>query len=176
MKREVIIDKHHYARENEEKSKAYNKTYADANRKCSQQNLQVEDSVLLKQQHRNKSMARYNPEPCRVINVTGSDVTVLTKDGKFVCRNKSFFKKLPHVAHNVDGEDDDEDDVTRSHTTMTTPVDENSNEEEDTQHDDQIVRTNDDPQDTDLRRSNRTRLPIPRYGDPIPSEIISYFS
>ena len=89
------VDKHRIARENEEKSKLYNKQYADKNRNTKNNEINVGDSVLMRQKRRNKLMTKYNPAPCTVIETTGSEVTVMTKNGTHVCRNKSHFKKLP---------------------------------------------------------------------------------
>ena len=107
-----VINKHRLAKENEEKSKQYNKFYADMNRKWAQQDINVGDMVLLKHQRKNKLMTRYCPEPCHVINVMGSDVTVVTQGRKYVCRNKSFFKKIGgKTGTREDEEEEDEMDT-----------------------------------------------------------------
>ena len=64
-------------------------------------------------------MSRFHAEPHRVVNVTGSDVTVVTSGKRFLTRNKSFFKKLPRVTEHLEEDDDEEDEDTRSKTNPT---------------------------------------------------------
>ena len=114
-------------------------------------------------------MTRYNPEPCRVVNITGSDIKVETKNGNFLCRNKSFFKRLPKVTKDSDHEEDDEDDETSWRHEPRTQIHDR------TSVDHQGVSANGESQETNLRRSNRIRFQPDRYGDSIPSEVISNF-
>ena len=165
-----IVDKHEMARENEQKSKEYNKSYGDTNRKCVRQEIKVGEEVLLKQQRKNKLMTRYSPLSCKVINVTGSEVTVVTQNGKFVSRNKSYFKRVPRTLSD-DDDDDDESAEMELNTQMNDQEIVNPNTFEENE-----IRDGQLDESENLRRSVRQRRQPDRYGDPIPSDIISDFS
>ena len=103
-------------------------------------------------------MTKFNAEPCLVVNITGPEVTVQTKDGGFICRNKSYEKKIPTVYS-----DDDDDEDERPHDRI-----EESSEAYSTNASDEDDVSNDDI----IRRSSRNRNPPERYGFPVPSEIV----
>ena len=63
MNQEIVIDKHHYAKENEKKAKEYHKAYAETHRHCSPQVIEVGDSVLVRRKIRSKTMSRFHAEP-----------------------------------------------------------------------------------------------------------------
>ena len=150
-------DRHHVAKKNEVRRKLYNQSYADIERKTAYNNIKVGDYVLVKQNRTNKLMTRFSPEPCKIVNISGPEVTVLTKDGRHLCRNKSYFKKVP-----VTNEDDDDDD---NYTTSQNNVP-------------NIVVTDFSdviPENTaeNVRKSSRTRTIPERYGIQIPSKFIN---
>ena len=98
------------ATRNEEKLKIYNKKYADRRCNCESQHISVGDKVLVKQRRKNKLTLRYWIEPCEVINVTGTEVTIKTSKGTCLCRNKSYFKPVPDYYDGMEESDDDSDD------------------------------------------------------------------
>ena len=44
---------------------------------------------MLKQKVKNKLMSTFHSDPCTIVNITGHDVTVVTK-GVYICRNKAY--------------------------------------------------------------------------------------
>ena len=68
--------------------------------------LKVEDVVLMKQRKINKFSVTFDPVPFKVVRVKGSMITV-TRNGKYLTRNISMFKKVK-VSGNV-AEDEDSD-------------------------------------------------------------------
>ena len=169
------VDKHHIARSNEDRSKIYNKRYADSHRRTRSNNIGVGDTVLLKQHVKNKLMTKFNAEPCIVVNVTGSDVTVMTNDGKFICRNKSFIKKIPLPTGTLDSGDDDEYEARGCVPAASTPevIRTDYSDTADTTESPDITDTTRDALSTDdLRRSSRNSRPPERYGFPVPSDMI----
>ena len=125
--------------------KGTKKKNADQNRNCKPQNIHVEDLVFIKQKRRNKSISRYNPNPFRVIKVSKSDVTIRTTDGKELCRNKSFFKRLLRATNEYDPVE------TEDKTSALT----------------EGLKENKDETKTETIRSNRTRQPPDRFGEPM---------
>ena len=153
---EKVVDRHNVAKENEALYKAYNKAYADKNRRTRCDNISAGDSVLIKQKQTTKVTPRFNPRVCTVINVTGPTVTAITKEGKFVSRNKSFFKKVPQSIIDEPMVDSDSEDEYMSASNNSARDTEESTEDE----------------QTELRRSTRTRTVPERYGERAPSEVV----
>ncbi len=56
--------------------------------------IQVGDTVLVRQQKENKFSTKFNPMPYNVTVRKGARVTVC-RNGHFITRNVSFFKKIP---------------------------------------------------------------------------------
>ena len=154
------VDKHDLARENDENSRSYNKRYADDRRKTRENIIKVGDSVLLKQKVKNKVMAKFNTEPCIIVNITGSEVTAQTKEGKYICRNKSYFKRIPVVSSVPDSDDEYEYERPSLQIEEVPEV--------------IPINTNDESEqlNNDLRCSSRSRRPPERYGFPVPSDIV----
>lgn len=69
------------------------KDYADQKRRASDPNIQVGDTVLVRQRHENKLSPHYSPVPMQVTSRKGSMVTA-DRGGRKVTRNSSFFKKV----------------------------------------------------------------------------------
>ena len=70
------------------------KAYADGKRKAVPCSLALGDTVLVRQQKRNKLTSFFDPQPLRIVDVKGSMITAVRDDWKVV-RNSSFFKKIP---------------------------------------------------------------------------------
>ena len=171
MESHKLVDKHSLARQNEEKSKSYNKTYADIRRRTKRNELKVGDTVIVKQLLKNKLMTKFSPEPCTVVHITGPEVTVRTKRGIIMSRNKSFIKKIP-VQDNMsesdisDNELVSDTDVSDSDVELNTPS--VSNTPNNTLTNDAVAGI---PNET--RRSSRVSRPPERYGFSVPSEIVN---
>ena len=73
---------------------ARSKAYQDQKRHTKPCSLSLGDTVLVRQQKRNKLTPFYNPAPYRVIAIKGSMVTA-QRGGLQIVRNSSFFKQIP---------------------------------------------------------------------------------
>ena len=80
-----------------EQTMAQSKAYQDKKRNTKPSSLALGDTVLIRQQKRNKLTPYYNPRPYKIVGVKGSMVTA-SRDGKTIVRNSSFFKKIPPSA------------------------------------------------------------------------------
>ena len=117
------------------------------------------DSVVVKQKQTNKLMTKFNAETCIVVNITGPEVTVRTKGGKLVCRNKSFIKKIP-VPEGISDSDDEGSEDSSTHPVHDTPIVPAGND------------NNTAEPSRELRSSSRISNPPERYGFPVPSELV----
>ena len=154
-KKHNLVNRHKQARENEEQKKEYNKTYADKKRHTKKSDIKIGDSVLVRQEKRNKLTPRFNPEPYTVTQRHNARVTARSKNGHTITRNASHFKPIPQ--HNSETDEDEDDDVK-------TPA---SNENEDRSQASDPCPTQQAP-----RRSTRTKKRPERFGTPVCWEII----
>ena len=69
------------------------KAYADGKRKVLASSLSVGDTVLIRQQKRNKLTSFFGPKPCKVVAIKGSMISARRGD-RIVVRNSSFFKRV----------------------------------------------------------------------------------
>ncbi|KAL3864805.1 hypothetical protein ACJMK2_006458 [Sinanodonta woodiana] len=74
------------------------KSYADQTRKAKKSNFKVGDSVLVKQEKRDKLSTPFDPKPYEVINKKGSMITARREDHQ-ITRNSSFFKTVKNSPH-----------------------------------------------------------------------------
>ena len=81
------------ARINEERSCSYQETYANKRRKARKSNIQVGDTVLVRQQKRDKLTTRFSKTPYKVVNRKGTQITAEDSNQHRVTRNVSSFKK-----------------------------------------------------------------------------------
>jgi len=81
-------------KEQDKKAKDRIKFYGDKHLHVKQADIEIGDTVLMKQDRINKSMSRMDPKPLRVIDKKGTMITARRED-KIVTRNSSFFKKIP---------------------------------------------------------------------------------
>ena len=98
----------------------------------------------------NKLTPNFNPQMCTIVNITGPEVTVITRKGEYVSRNKSFFKRFSIVTS-----DDDEEEELQSSSLR---------------HNNVIVADSEDPA---VRRSTRVSRAPERYGNVVPSNVIN---
>ncbi|XP_065067526.1 uncharacterized protein K02A2.6-like [Rhopilema esculentum] len=154
----LVIDRHKEARENEEKSQNYHKQYADNRRNATKSTIIVGDTVIVKQQRRNKLSTRFNETPYTVISRKGTRVVAENGKGHRITRNVSHFKKFNADKVNLADErsTDSEDEEYRSRTG-------NNDGKEKEQ-----VQENEAQQE----RPRRQRRPPVRFGYPIPSQLV----
>ena len=74
-------------------NKLKGKTYADDKRGAVPKSIRVSDAVLLKAEKSNKLSSNFHPSPFKVIQKTGSEVTVRNDLGVEFKRNTAFVKK-----------------------------------------------------------------------------------
>ena len=74
LEKKLVVNRHKEARENETKSQAYHKSYADNRRNAKESSIKVGDTVLVKQKRQNKFTSRFNKTPYVVIYRRGTQV------------------------------------------------------------------------------------------------------
>ena len=70
------------------------KNYAEAKRHVSSTDIQVGDTVLVRQPKKNKLTPYYNPKPMQVTAKKGPMLTAKQSGGTHITRNSSHFKKI----------------------------------------------------------------------------------
>ena len=80
-------------RKADELAKSKMKCNADKSRQAKRSNIQIGDTVLLRQKKTSKVMTKFDPHPFKVIRMKGTMITV-TRNGKYVTRNASLFKPV----------------------------------------------------------------------------------
>ena len=164
IERNIVINRHAEARENEAKSQSYHKQYADKRRNAKESTITVGDRVLVKQILRNKITPRFNHTPCCVISRKGSRVTAKNKHGHYATRNISHFKKF---AGNTTFDDSESEDNASARTHKDNDAVPTHQADQQSDHGD--VKENEHVLN---RRSDRARKVPERYGNPIPSNLI----
>ena len=92
-KREVVYKElHNKAKENVEKKLRRAKIYVDKKRRAREPQISVGDTVLVRQQYRNKLTSLFDTKPFVVTAVNGTMLTASRED-YLVTRNVSHFKK-----------------------------------------------------------------------------------
>ena len=98
-------------REKDKQAKEKMKQNADKRSQARNANILVGDTVLLRQKKQNKWSTRFDPVPFQVVRRKGCMVTV-SRNGRFVTRNISLFKKVSMSScHETELEDDTDDDL-----------------------------------------------------------------
>ena len=93
-------------RKNDEEAKMQMKQYADDKSGARENNLEVGDYVLVKQNKTNKLSTPYNPNPMEVINKKGTMITA-RNDHREITRNASHFKEIKTEDDAEDKNDED---------------------------------------------------------------------
>ena len=132
---------------NDVEAKRKMKQYADARPQAKSSKLEVGDQVLGKQSKTNKLTTRFDSHPFRVIRMKGTMITA-TRNGKYITRNISYFKKL----------DEPEKDRKRDES------DSQINSEDD---DDLLLSDSERETKTTRRYPQRNRVGVQRYGQNI---------
>jgi len=74
-------------------NKLKGKAYADARRGATTKSIRIGDTVLLKAKKSNKFSTNLRPSPFKVVQKTGTEVTVRNEAGEEFRRNTAFIKK-----------------------------------------------------------------------------------
>ena len=96
-------------RENDRNGKEKMKINADKFNHAKEYTILIGDTVLVRQQKKNKLSKRFDPEPHQVTRMKGTMVTA-TRQGHYVTRNISFFKKIsPQQSHQQDTDQEEKE-------------------------------------------------------------------
>jgi transposase InsO family protein len=155
-------EKDDHVRYNDKKAKEKMKKYADEKRKARPSQLKIGDTVLVRQVKQNKLSTYFDPIPFKIIRKKGSRVTAV-RNGKYITRNVSYFKKVDSSLHQTTNDNEDDEDL------ETQPPIENPQHQDDEDLDTQT--TTETPQHShvtnplpQVRRSTRNRNPPLRFG------------
>ena len=95
---ELVFDNdteiHQELQEKDRNAKSKMKEYSDSKSRATTSEIKVGDTVLVRQQKENKLSTKFNSKPYTVTARKGARVTVC-RNGHFITRNVSFFKKIP---------------------------------------------------------------------------------
>ena len=144
-------------RSKDERAKSKMKQYADVRRKARHTVIQVGDRVLLRQRKQNKFSTRFDPKPFRVTRKKGTMITAF-RNGKYVTRNSSLFKKVNLQLFEEEEESDEDDDDSSAEN------DSNDRNETRAQNSDRNDRRN---ESGTRRYPRRNRKQLNRYGQNI---------
>ena len=112
------------ARETQEQAKQQRKTYFDNRTNAKDHNIKVGDTVLLKQQKRNKLSTAYEPKQYKVTATNHNMITATDSSGQYTrTRNVSHFRPTPPL--HFKQEEQDPEEITEERTpdiTQTPPV------------------------------------------------------
>ena len=93
LRRESVQVPLEEVRDRDWSNKLKGKVYADSRRGATPKSICVGDTVLLKAEKSNKFSTNFRPDPFKVVEKTGSEVTVRSDAGVEVKRNTAFVKK-----------------------------------------------------------------------------------
>ena len=125
--------------------------YIDKKRHAKESDIGIGDTVLVKQQYKNKFLSRFDKAPYKVIQRKGTMITAENRTRR-ITRNVSHFKKFPARVDQHEEFDSD----------MEQELNKEGNQAE---HEHRLG--------NDARhQSTRVRSQPVRYGDPIPSRLI----
>ena len=93
LRRETVQVPLEEVRDRDWSSKLKGKFYADSRRGATPKSIRVRDTVLLKAEKSNKLSTNFRPNPFKVVEKTGSEVTVRSDAGVEFKHNTAFIKK-----------------------------------------------------------------------------------
>ena len=162
LEKKLVVNRQKEARENETKSQAYHKSYADNRRNGEESSIKVGDTVLVKQKRQNKFTSRFNKTPYVVIYRKRTQVIAENNQKHRVKRNVSHFKKFENRNEGLEqAESELEDEIVGNDNELEY---EDDNENGHTKESDPEQRVN--------RLSKRTRRPPVRFGHSVLSKLI----
>ena len=157
IERKLVVYRHKEARENETKSQAYHKSYPDSRRNVKESNIEVGDTVLVKQKRKDKFSSRFNKTPYVVLYRKGTQITAENKHKHRIKRNVSHFKKFENTAECPDETESELDKDPAGNYN-----DERESESEQAEQSEQTVN----------RWPKQARRPPESYGHPVPSSVL----
>ena len=86
------------------------KENADKKSGAKERDIQIGDLVLIRQKRRNKFSSNFDPKPYRVVKVKRTTITAL-RNGHYVTRNISFYKRISKNNNSGDVGESIEDDL-----------------------------------------------------------------
>ena len=104
LRRETVGVPGEEVRERDWSSKLKGKAYADLKRGATPKSIRVGDTVLLKAEKTNKLSTNFNPAPFKVVQRTGTEVTLRNEAGVQLKRNTAFVKKYIDGVSNGNGD------------------------------------------------------------------------
>ncbi len=140
-----VIHKHKLAQEANQREKEKSRTYANRRRNVKSSNINIGDTVMVKETERRKLTPKFKIIPYIVIRKDGTKITA-ENEHHTITRNSSFFKKIPNRKYEDIDDDDDEYKIVRN------------------------MEKNGDI----VRRSTRIRMPPEHYGNPVDSSAIRF--
>jgi len=93
LRRETVHVPREEVRDRDWSNKLKGKAYADARRGAMPKSIRVGDAVLLKAEKSNKFSTNFRSSPFKVVEKTGSDITVRNETGVELKRNTAFVKR-----------------------------------------------------------------------------------
>ena len=159
LEKKLVVNRHKEARENETKSQAYHKSYADNLRNAKESSIKVGDTVFVKQKRQNKFTSRFNKTPYVVIYRKGTQVIAENNQKHRVKRNVSL--------RNVRNEG-----LEQGESEMENEIVENDNELEYEENNENGHTNESNPEQRVNRWPKRTHRPPMRFGHSVPSNFI----
>ena len=104
LRRETVGVPGEEVRERDWSSKLKGKAYADLKRGATPKSIRVGDTVLLKAEKTNKLSTNFNPAPFKVVQRTGTEVTLRNEAGVQLKRNTAFVKNYNDGVSNGNGD------------------------------------------------------------------------
>jgi hypothetical protein len=122
------VDTNSTLRDRDAQAKPKMKEYADNRYNAKMNDLKVGDSVLVRQQKRDKLSSYFDPIPYTITNIKGTMVTAKRKDHA-ITRNSSFFRRInpptttsTTIEENNSQSQSDDDDLPEAEITQPTPI------------------------------------------------------
>ena len=122
------VDTNSTLRDRDAQAKQKMKEYADNRHNAKMNDLKVGDSVLVRQQKREKLSSYFDPIPYTITNIQGTMVTAKRKDHA-ITRNSSFFRRInpptttsTAIEENSSQSQSDDDDLPEAEITQPTPI------------------------------------------------------
>ncbi|CAB4030550.1 PREDICTED: uncharacterized protein K02A2.6-like [Paramuricea clavata] len=166
--RKNIVNRHKEARENENKRQKYNERYANERRNAKESGIKEGDYVLVKQPKANKLTPNFNQTPYVVIYRNKTVVRARNKDGHEIERNVSHFKKIPKPSKDNEDTSEETDDFSTESNNQRIPEETVQFNMNDRNNNNRGNGMNMHP-----RRSTRVRKQPERYGQTLPSNIVT---
>ena len=108
----VVPTSNQQVEERDKNAKLKMKENADK-RRAKDSDLNIGDTVLVRQRKQNKFSTRFDPNPFQVVRKKDTMITAY-RNGKYITRNISQFKVIDSAFQESDQEDEDEENLTRT--------------------------------------------------------------